>query len=137
MTVSKIFVNLPVENLDKSIAFFTKLGFTFNSQFTDETATCMILSDTIFAMLISHDRFKEFTNKEICNAHTHTEVLLAIQVGNKELVDQMVELALDNGGKSYSETKDYGWMYYRTFEDLDGHQWEITAMDESKMPKEM
>jgi len=137
MTVSKIFVNLPVENLPKTIEFFTKLGFSFNPQFTDENATCMILSDSIFVMLIVHSRFKDFTKKEICNSHTHTEVLLALQVDNKEKVDELIKIATANGGKTYNDPIDYGWMYYQSFEDLDGHQWEITAMDESKIPTDL
>lgn len=132
---SKIFVNLAVKDLKKSIVFFQKLGFSFNPQFTDESATCMIIADTIFAMLLTEERFKEFTKKEICNAHKNTEVLIAIDAESKEKVDEMVKNAIDAGGSIYMEPQDHGWMYGHSFADLDGHQWEILYMDESAIPQ--
>ena len=132
---SKIFINLAVKDLKKSIAFFTKLGFTFNPQFTDDTATCMIIAENIFAMLLTEKRFKDFTKKEICNAHKNTEVLLAMDAESKEKVDEMVKTAVDAGGSIYMEPQDHGWMYGHSFADLDGHQWEIFYMDESAVPK--
>jgi predicted lactoylglutathione lyase len=132
---SKIFVNLAVKDLKKSIIFFTKLGFTFNPQFTDESATCMIIAENIFAMLVTEERFKDFTKKEICNAHKNTEVLLAIDAETKEKVDEMVKNAVDAGGSIYMEPQDDGWMYGHSFADLDGHQWEIFYMDESAVPQ--
>lgn len=132
---SKIFVNLAVKDLKKSIVFFTKLGFTFNPQFTDESATCMIIAENIFAMLVTEERFKDFTKKEICNAHKNTEVLLAIDAETKEKVDEMVKNAVDAGGSIYMEPQDDGWMYGHSFADLDGHQWEIFYMDESAVPQ--
>ncbi|MFV5702986.1 VOC family protein [Flavobacterium sp. XS2P12] len=132
---SKIFVNLAVKDLKKSIVFFTKLGFTFNPQFTDESATCMIIAENIFAMLLTEERFKDFTKKEICNAHKNTEVLLAIDTETKEKVDEMVKNAVDAGGSIYMEPQDDGWMYGHSFADLDGHQWEIFYMDESAVPQ--
>jgi predicted lactoylglutathione lyase len=132
---SKIFINLAVKDLKKSIAFFTKLGFSFNPQFTDEFATCMIISENIFAMLLTEERFKEFTKKEICNAHKNTEVLIAIDAESKENVNEMVKNAIDAGGSIYMEPQDHGWMYGHSFADLDGHQWEILYMDESAIPK--
>ena len=131
---TKIFVNLPVNDLQKSIGFFTKLGFTFNPQFTDETATCMIIGENIFAMLITKERFKEFTKKEICDATRSTEVLIALDAENREKVDEMVQKAVAAGGSTYADPKDYGWMYYHSFADLDGHQWELMYMDESAVP---
>ena len=131
---TKIFVNLPVNDLQKSIGFFTKLGFTFNPQFTDETATCMIIGENIFAMLITKERFKEFTKKEICDATRSTEVLIALDAENQEKVDEMVQKAVAAGGSTYADPKDYGWMYYHSFADLDGHQWELMYMDESAVP---
>ncbi|MFV8367911.1 VOC family protein [Flavobacterium sp. XS1P27] len=132
---SKIFINLAVKDLKKSIDFFTKLGFSFNPQFTDEQATCMIVGDNIFAMLVIEQRFKDFTKKEICNAHKNTEVLIAIDTDSREKVDEMVKTAVDAGGSIYMEPQDHGWMYGHSFADLDGHQWEIMYMDESAIPQ--
>ncbi|TDE41665.1 glyoxalase/bleomycin resistance/extradiol dioxygenase family protein [Flavobacterium rhamnosiphilum] len=132
---SKIFINLAVKDLKKSIDFFTTLGFSFNPQFTDEHATCMIIGENIFAMLVTEQRFKDFTKKEICNAHKNTEVLLAMNADNRETVDEMVKNAVDAGGSIYMEPQDHGWMYGHSFADLDGHQWEIFYMDESAIPQ--
>lgn len=134
---TKIFVNLPVKNLQQSIDFFTKLGFTFNPQFTDEKATCMIIGENIFAMLIVEERFREFTKKPISDAHSSTEVLLALDAESREKVDEMVRIAVEAGGTTYAEPKDYGWMYYHSFADLDGHQWELAYMDETALPKDL
>ena len=132
---SKIFINLAVKDLKKSIDFFTTLGFSFNPQFTDEQATCMIIGENIFAMLVTEQRFKDFTKKEICNANKNTEVLLAMDAESKEKVDEMVKNAVDAGGSIYMEPQDHGWMYGHSFADLDGHQWGIFYMDESAIPK--
>ena len=132
---SKVFLNLAVKDLKRSIDFFTKLGFSFNPQFTDEQATCMIVGDNIFAMLVIEQRFKDFTKKEICNAHKNTEVLIAIDADSREKVDEMVKTAVDAGGSIYMEPQDHGWMYGHSFADLDGHQWEIMYMDESAIPQ--
>ena len=132
---SKIFLNLAVKDLKKSIDFFTELGFSFNPKFTDDYATCMIIAENIFAMLVTEQRFKEFTGKEICNAHKNTEVLIAIDVDNREKVDEMVKNAVGAGGTIYMEPIDHGWMYGHSFADLDGHQWEIMYMDENATPK--
>lgn len=132
---SKIFINLAVKDLKKSIDFFTQLGFSFNPQFTDEHATCMIIGENIFAMLVTEQRFKDFTKKEICNAHKNTEVLMAIDADSREKVDEMVKTAVDAGGSIYMEPQDHGWMYGHSFADLDGHQWEIFYMDESAIPQ--
>ncbi len=131
---SKIFVNLPVKNLDESVKFFSKLGFNFNPQFTNENATCMIVSDSIFVMLLVEKRFRDFTSKEIADAKKTTEVLIALDAENRSEVDKMIEKAVGAGGKIYREPEDYGWMYGHSFEDLDGHQWEIVFMDEKGMP---
>lgn len=133
----RIFVNLPVKDLNKSIEFFTKLGYKFNPQFTDETATCMIIAENIFVMLLTENKFKDFTKKEISDAKKTTEVLIALDAESREKVDELVDMAISSGGTKYSETIDQGWMYFRSFADLDGHQWEIGYMDESKMPDEM
>ena len=133
----QIFINLPVRDLRKAIAFFTQMGFTFNPQFTDEHATCMILGENMFAMLLTEKFFKTFTPKEICDARKSTEVLTALSVGNREEVDDMLKKAITAGGREPREKQDHGWMYGRAFEDLDGHIWEVFSMDESRMPEEM
>lgn len=130
----QIFINLPVKDLDKSIAFFTKLGFTFNPQFTDEKATCMIVSDTIYVMLLVEKFFKTFTTKEIINAKQNTEAIIALSADSKQDVDDIIKKAVAAGGQSPKEASDDGWMYGRGFEDLDGHLWEILYMDESAIP---
>lgn len=129
----KIFVNLPVKDLNKSIEFFTKLGYSFNPKFTDQNATCMIVSDDIYVMLLTEQFFRTFTNKEISDAKKTTEVLLSLTAENKEAVNQFMKKALDAGGKEPREPQDHGWMYGRSFEDLDGHIWEIFYMDESAL----
>lgn len=132
---TKIFVNLPVKDLKKSISFFTQLGFNFNPQFTDEQATCMIISENIFAMLLVEERFKDFTKKPISDAKKSTEVLLALDAKSREDVDTMIKNALKAGGSTYADPQDHGWMYGHSFADLDGHQWEILYMDESAIPQ--
>jgi predicted lactoylglutathione lyase len=132
---TKIFVNLPVKDLKKSINFFTQLGFSFNPQFTDEQATCMIVGENIFAMLLVEERFKDFTKKPISDAKKSTEVLLALDAPSRAEVDAMIRNAVKAGGSTYSDPQDHGWMYGHSFADLDGHQWEILYMDESAIPK--
>lgn len=132
--VKQIFLNLPVQNLPKSIEFFTRLGFTFNPQFTDDTATCMILGDNIFAMLLTHAKFAQFTQKPIADAHKTTEVLIALDAPSRAAVDEMVKNAVAAGGSTYADPQDHGWMYQHSFADPDGHQWEILYMDESALP---
>jgi len=105
---TKIFVNLPVKNLNKSIEFFTKLGYTFNQQFTDETATCMIVTDDIFVMLLTEAKFKTFTPKEICDATKFTEVLVCLAIESRAKVDEMVRKAVAAGGTTYNEPQDHG-----------------------------
>ncbi|MCC3570267.1 MAG: VOC family protein [Microcoleus sp. PH2017_40_RAT_O_B] len=128
---TKIFVNLPVKKLDRSIDFFTKLGFTFNPQFTDETATCMIVSDDIFVMLLTYEKFKTFTPKAICDATKSTEVLVCLSTESRKEVDEMVEGAIAAGGTTYNEPQDHGFMYAHGFQDLDGHIWELVYMEPS------
>jgi predicted lactoylglutathione lyase len=126
---NKIFVNLPVKNLSKSIEFFTKLGFGFNPQFTDETATCMIVTDDIFVMLLTEEKFKSFTPKEICDTKKYTEVLVALALENRAKVDEMVRKAVAAGGTTFNEAVDHGFMYAHGFQDLDGHIWELIYME--------
>lgn len=126
---SKIFLNLPVTDLQRSIAFFTRLGFTFNPQFTDETATCMVVSEDIYVMLLTHDKFRSFSPNPICDARTATEVLTCLTRDSREAVDDLVKAAVDAGGNTYKEPEDHGFMYGHGFQDLDGHVWELVWLN--------
>src|SRR5512132_2863269 len=132
---TKIFVNLAVKDLDKSIAFFKRLGFTFNPQFTDQTAACMVITNDIYAMLLTHPKLKEFTQKNIADAHKTTEVLTCFSFDSKDKVDEVVDTAVAAGGTEAREPQDYGFMYGRSFNDLDGHIWEIIWMDPSHIQR--
>ena len=132
----QIFVNLPVKDLDKSKEFFTRLGFSFDEQFTDEKAACLVIGENIYSMLLTESFFKTFIKKEISDAKKSTEVLIGIDVESREQVDELVKKAVEAGGTVYREPQDHGWMYGHSFADLDGHQWEVMYMDESAMPKE-
>ena len=131
----QIFVNLPVKDLKKTMEFFTKLGFSFNPQFTDDKAACMIISENIFVMLLLEKFFKTFTKKEISDAKKTTEVLIAIDVESRNEVDEMIKKAIKAGGTIYNQSQDHGWMYGHSFADPDGHQWEVLYVDESAMPQ--
>ena len=128
---TKIFVNLPVRDLQRSIDFFTKLGFTFNAQFTDATATCMVVSENIFVMLLTEAKFKTFTPKAICDATKTTEVLLCLSRDSRSDVDAMVRNAVAAGGSTYNQPQDHGFMYAHGFQDPDGHIWELVYMEPS------
>ena len=127
---NQIFVNLPVGDLDRSVRFFTALGYTFNPTFTDENATCMILGENLFAMLLVEPYFRTFIEKDVSDAHRATEVLLAVPVGSREAVDALVEKALAAGAKEPRPARDLGFMYQRSYDDLDGHTWEVFHMSE-------
>lgn len=132
----QIFINLPVKDLKKTMAFFEKIGFTFNMQFTDDKAACMIIGENIYVMLLLEKFFKTFTNKEIADAKKTTEVLIAIDAESRQSVDEMIKKAVVAGGSTYRNPQDNGWMYGHSFADLDGHQWEVLYIDIEKMPKE-
>jgi predicted lactoylglutathione lyase len=125
----QIFVNLPVKDLARSVGFFGKLGFTFDPRFTDQNATCMIVGENIFAMLLVEPFFATFTPKPVADATRSTEVLVALSLDSRAAVDRIVEDALAAGAKRYCEPKDHGFMYQWGFEDLDGHIWEYFWMD--------
>jgi len=134
---TKIFLNLAVKDLNKAISFFTELGFSFNSKFTNDKGTCLIIGPNINVMLLVEEFYKTFTDKEICNTDTSSEVLISISVETREKVDEMIEKAVKAGGTDYNRANDYGWMYQKTFLDLDGHHWEVFFMDESQIPDNM
>jgi predicted lactoylglutathione lyase len=129
----QLFVNLPVKDLKRSVAFFSKLGFDFDQKFTDENATCMIIGENIFAMLLVEDFFKTFTSRPISDATKSIEVITTLALDSRAEVDQMLKKVVAAGGTESGEPKDHGWMYYRSFQDLDGHTWEVMYADESKM----
>ncbi|RYZ21725.1 MAG: glyoxalase/bleomycin resistance/extradiol dioxygenase family protein [Chitinophagaceae bacterium] len=134
---NKIFVNLPVQDLQKSMDFFRHLGFGFNMQFTNHAAACLVLGENIFAMLLTHEHFASFTRKPIADAHQTTQVLIALDAESREAVDTMVRRALEGGGSVYAEPQDHGWMYQHSFADPDGHQWEVGYMDEAALRQMM
>ncbi|QEC41543.1 VOC family protein [Pseudobacter ginsenosidimutans] len=131
---TKVFINLPVKDIERSRSFFEGLGFQFNPQFSDENAACMIISDAIYAQLLQETYFATFTKKPISDAKKTTEVLIALDAASREEVDQMVASAKKLGGRIYADPADHGWMYQHSFEDLDGHQWEIAYADMSQFP---
>ncbi|QDH69562.1 VOC family protein [Marilutibacter alkalisoli] len=127
-THPQIFVNLPVKDLDRSVKFFTALGYAFNPAFTDENATCMILGENLFAMLLVEKYFATFTTKPVSDAGKSTEVLVALPMESREAVDEIVAKAVAAGGTTPREAIDHGFMYGHGFEDLDGHVWEVFHM---------
>jgi predicted lactoylglutathione lyase len=131
----KIFVNLPVKDLNKSKEFFTKLGFSFDAQYSDDSAACMVISDDIYAMLLTRTKFKEFTPKKITDAKNSTEVLTALSFDSKDDVNRLVETALKSGATETRPAEDYGFMFGRSFNDPDGHIWEAFWMDPNHVNK--
>lgn len=132
-SATKIFVNVSVKDLERSKEFFSKLGYTFNPQFTNDDAACMIISEDIFAMLLTEAHFKQFTKKPIADATKTTETIIALSASSRDAVNAIVEKALAAGGKRYAEPNDHGFMYQWGFEDLDGHIWEHAWMDPSAL----
>ncbi|MCE7042708.1 VOC family protein [Dyadobacter sp. CY312] len=132
----QIFINLAVKDLDKSTGFYTKLGFTNNPQFSDDTAKCMVWSDSIYVMLLTHEKFSSFTSKPIADTKSSVAGLFSLSVDSVDEVNSIMQAGLDAGGIEPNELRDYGFMQQRTIEDFDGHTWEIFFMDMSKVPAE-
>lgn len=126
-----LYLNLAVSDLDRSVEFFRALGFDFNPQFTDETATCMIVGEDAFVMLLTKSRFSDFTTKELVDPATQTEAITAFSADSREDVDKLADEALASGGSTANDPMDLGFMYSRSFHDPDGHLWEIVWMDPS------
>lgn len=126
-----IFVNLPVRDLQKSMRFFEALGYQHNPQWTDETAASIVISDTIYVMLLTHPKFQDFTPKPIADATKVTEVLLCLSCESREAVDEMVAKALAAGGSASGKAMDHGFMYQHSFQDPDGHMWEVVWMNQA------
>ena len=125
----QLYVNVAIKDLARSVSFFTALGFSFNPKFTDENATCLMISDEINVMLLTEPFFKGFISKQLADTQTHSEVILALSVDTRVAVDAMVEKAKSVGATTPMPPKDYGFMYQHGFEDLDGHLWEVFYMD--------
>lgn len=132
----QVFINLPVKDLKKSMAFYEAIGFTNNPLFTDETAACMVWSDNIFVMLLTHAKLKQFTTKEIIDAKKSVGATNALSFESKDAMNAFAENALKNGGNEYAPMADYGFMQQRSIEDPDGNNWEPFYMDMSKFPKQ-
>jgi len=133
-----IFVNLPVKDVARSTSFYESIGATKNPMFSDETASCMVFSDTIHVMVLSHEKFSQFTPKKIADAHSASEVLICVSADSKAEVDETVDKAAKAGGRADpAQKQDYGFMYGRSFEDLDGHIWEVMWMDMEAASKAM
>lgn len=133
---TQIYVNLPVKDLKRSVDFFTALDFSFNPDYTDENATCMIINDNAFVMLLVEGFFKTFTSRDVADATSSTEAIMAFSVDSKEAVDATVRKALAAGGAPSQEVQDYGFMYNHSFQDPDGHLWEVMWMDPAGPPAE-
>lgn len=130
-TPRKLFVNIPVGDLQRSIDFFETLGFTFNTQFTDATATCMLVGEDAYFMLLTTERFKDYSKRPVGDAQKETNALFAISVDSRAEVDALVNKALAAGGSHAADPQDHGFMYAWSFYDLDGHHWEVLWMDPS------
>ena len=130
----QIFVNLPIKNMERSKAFFAALGFSFNPQFTNEQGACMVVSDSIYVMLLVEPFFQTFTKKQIADAAKTTEVLICLSCDSRAEVDEMVRKAVAAGGSTPNAPQDHGFMYGHGFQDLDGHIWELAYMDPNAAP---
>ena len=134
----EIYLNLPVADLSRSVAFFEALGFVFNQQLTDEKSACLVIGEKSYAMLLTRPSFEGFMpGKSIADTRATAEMLVAVSAPNREAVDTMIAEAIAAGGSEYREAADHGWVYYRSFQDLDGHIWEALAIDESLLPEEI
>ncbi|HYD80182.1 MAG TPA: VOC family protein [Paucimonas sp.] len=131
---TQIYVNLPAKNLNRSKEFFASLGYAFNPEFTNEHGACMVVSDSIYVMLLTESFFQTFTPKSIADASKVTEVLLCLSCESRARVDELVAQAVAAGGKTPRAPQDHGFMYNHAFEDLDGHIWELVYMDPSAQP---
>jgi uncharacterized protein len=131
MGITNIFVNLPVKDLEKTMEFYSKVGFEFNPQFTNESAACMVIGQNIFAMLLVEEYFKSFTKKEIPDTGKSSQAIVALSVESRQEVDEITDKALAAGATPTNEPQDHGFMYSRSFTDLDGHLWELVFMEAS------
>lgn len=131
-----IFVNLPVSDLQRSVSFWKGLGFDFNPQFTDDNAACMVVSDLACVMLLTNQFFSTFTKKAVADAAGSTEAIMAISAESRDEVDRLTDKALVSGGSASSDPQDEGFMYSRSFEDPDGHLWEVLYLDPAALEQQ-
>lgn len=129
---TSIFINIPIESIERSMAFFTALGYGFNMDYTNEKGACLVISDSIYVMLLTKEFFISFTKRDIPDPKTSAQVIMAISADSREDVDLLVDKALAAGAGTYNEPQDMGFMYSRSFADLDGHLWEVFYMDEDQ-----
>jgi predicted lactoylglutathione lyase len=127
--IKQLFINLPVADPKKSVAFFNALGFSQNPQFKDDNGACIVISETILVMLTTHARFRDFTPKAVCDTSKAVEVLLTLSCGSRAEVDDLVAKAIAAGGSTYDKPEDYGFMYSHSFVDPDGHGWGLMHMN--------
>ncbi|MGB4960085.1 MAG: VOC family protein [Saprospiraceae bacterium] len=132
----QIFINLAVKDLTKSMAFYSALGFTNNPQFSDESGKCMVWSENIFVMIMTHKKFKTFATKPLADTKSHLSGIYALSVDTTDEVNEIMANGLQAGGTEPNEMRDYGFMQQRTIEDFDGHTWEVFFMDMTKFPAE-
>lgn len=132
----QVFINLAVQDLQKSMDFYTALGFSNNPQFSDDSGKCMVWSENIFVMIMTHEKFASFTKKPLAETKTHLAGLFALSLDSLEEINNLMEKGLKAGGTEAGEMKDYGFMQQRTIEDFDGHTWELFYMDITKFPKQ-
>ena len=132
----QIFINLAVKDLQKSMDFYTALGFSNNPQFSDDTAKCMVWSENIFVMIMTHEKFISFATKPIADTKSNLAGIFSLSVDSVDEVNSILSKGLDAGGTEPNEMRDYGFMQQRTIEDFDGHTWEVFYMDITKFPKE-
>jgi uncharacterized protein len=131
---TKVFINLPVKDLEKSMSFFSNLGYQFDDHITDELAACLIISDNIFVMLLQEEYFKTFTKKYVGDNRTFSEVLISLDAESKQAIQDIITKARQLGAHIYAEPEDHGWMYQHSLADLDGHLWEYIYVDKNSIP---
>ena len=134
--VNNLFINLPIKSLEKTKEYFKALGFNFNELYSDTTSTCMIVNKNIFAMLLEESRFREFTSKNLCNAKRSTEVILSLQLSSKEDVDALYIKAIKFGGKEHMPLQESGFIYTKSFLDINNHIWEVFYLEEVQLDAE-
>lgn len=132
----QIFINLAVKDIQKSMDFYTSLGFSNNPQFSDESAKCMVWSENIFVMIMTHEKFASFATKPIADTKSNLAGLFSLSVDSIEEMNRILNKGLNAGGKEPTDMKDYGFMQQRTIEDFDGHTWEVFYMDITKFPQQ-
>jgi uncharacterized protein len=133
---TKIFINLPVKDLKKTATFFARLGYSFDPQFSDDNGKCLIISDSIYVMLLTEPFFKSFTGKDVPDTSGTSEVILSLTMDSRESVDDFMEKCISEGARDLSKPQEYDFMYTRSFEDPDGHIWEVFYMDMAKVRSE-